>query len=261
MRASDWGKRGYGVESLTEPKSWREFFDAHAPDYMGNVFTQNTEAEVDFVIKELNLPAGSRILDIGCGTGRHSVKLARRGYLMTGVDQSGGMLAQARKAAREAHVDVEWVQADAREFSRDNAFDAAICLCEGAFGLLETAGEAIGQPLAILRNIAASLKPGGKAVFTVLNGFRMIRAHKQDDVESGAFDPLTLSELSEEPPAIGQHGVQVRERGFVPTELILLFERAGLKPLHIWGGTAGAWNKAKINLDEYEIMIIAERTH
>jgi len=244
---------------MTGPKSWQKFFDAHAPDYMGNVFTQNTEAEVEFVIEELGIPPGSRILDIGCGTGRHSVKLAQRGYRMTGVDQSQGMLAEARKTAQEANVDVEWVQADAREFSRKGAFDAAICLCEGAFGLLETSGEAIEQPLAILRNIGASLKPGGKALFTVLNAFRMIRAHKQEDVESGAFDPLTLSELSEEPPAIGQLAVQVRERGFVPTELTLLFELAGLKPLHIWGGTAGAWHRGKINLDEFEIMIVARR--
>jgi len=242
---------------MTQPKSWQTFFDAHAPDYMGNVFTQNTEAEVDFVIEELGLSPGARILDMGCGTGRHSVELARRGYRMTGVDQSAGMLSEARKAAQEAQVEVEWVQADARDFSREDAFDAAICLCEGAFGLLETTGEAIEQPLAILRNIGGSLKPGGKAIFTVLNGFRMVRAHKQEDVESGAFDPLTLSELSEAPPAIGQHAVQVRERGFVPTELTLLFELAGLEPLHIWGGTAGAWNRGKINLDEYEIMIIA----
>ena len=63
---------------MTGPKSWQKFFDAHAPDYMGNVFTQNTEAEVEFVIEELGIPPGSRILDIGCGTGRHSVKLAQR---------------------------------------------------------------------------------------------------------------------------------------------------------------------------------------
>ena len=55
---------------------------------MDNSFTKNTVAEVDFVLEELSLPPGSRILDVGCGTGRHAVELARRGYQITGVDIS-----------------------------------------------------------------------------------------------------------------------------------------------------------------------------
>jgi SAM-dependent methyltransferase len=244
---------------MTEQRLWQKFFDAHATVYMKNEFTRNTVKEADFVIEELGLASGSRILDLGCGTGRHSVELARRGYRMTGVDQSAGMLAEARKAAQKAGVEVELVQDDAAHFRRDAAFDAAICLCEGAFGLLESSGEATKQPLAILKNIAASLKPCGRTIFTVLNGFRMARAQTQADVESGNFDPLTFCTLSEVPPAEGKPALKVRERAFIPTELSLMFELAGLKPLHIWGGTAGAWGRCKINLDEYEIMIVAKR--
>ena len=71
---------------MAKSSEWEDFFDGHAPDYMDNPFTGNTLQEVDFVLKEFGLPAGIAILDIGCGTGRHSVELASRGYKMTGID-------------------------------------------------------------------------------------------------------------------------------------------------------------------------------
>ena len=144
---------------MTKKNEWEEFFDGHAPIYMDNIFTKNTVAEVDFLLEELKLPPGSCILDIGCGTGRHAVELARRGYRVTGVDISSGMLAEAERAASEAGVKVEWVQADATTFTPTELFDASICLCEGAFGLLGTDDDHSEHDLNILRNISAALKP------------------------------------------------------------------------------------------------------
>ena len=245
---------------MTDKKSWQEFFDAHAAVYMQNGFTSNTLREVDFVIEELGIPSGSRLLDMGCGTGRHSVELARRGYAVTGVDQSASMLAEARAAANRAGVKVEWVQQDATRFDSGPQFDGAICLCEGAFGLLETAEDALSNPSAILRSVSRALKPGAKTVFTVLNGCLMIRNHTQADVDRNIFDPLTLSHVSECAPAEGRPAMRVRERAFVPTELVLLFEHAGMTPLHVWGGTAGKWDRGRINLDEIELMVVAKKT-
>jgi cyclopropane fatty-acyl-phospholipid synthase-like methyltransferase len=94
---------------MTRRNEWEEFFDGHAPIYMENCFTKNTVKEVDFILDELNLSPGCSILDMGCGTGRHAVELARRGYQVTGVDISSGMLAEAKKAAQEAKVKVEWI--------------------------------------------------------------------------------------------------------------------------------------------------------
>lgn len=245
---------------MSQKKNWEQFFDAHAPIYDQNVFTKNTTREVDFLVEELGLPAGGKILDIGCGTGRHSIELARRGYAVTGLDFSAEMLARAAEAAKSAGVQVEWIRSDATKFSFPEKFDAAICLCEGAFGLLGQQDDPIEQPLAILRNISNSLKPQAKAVFTVLNATAMIRRYQNKDVIEGRFDPLTLVESSEHPPREGAPAIAVRERGFVPTELMLLLRLAGLSALNIWGGTAGNWGKRPLDLDEIEIMIVACKT-
>ncbi|MEW5925287.1 MAG: hypothetical protein AB1746_14995 [Candidatus Zixiibacteriota bacterium] len=70
---------------MSDRKDWKDFFNGFAPQYMKESFTHNTLKEVDFLIEELALKPGSRILDVGCGTGRHSVELARRGYKWTSL--------------------------------------------------------------------------------------------------------------------------------------------------------------------------------
>ncbi len=134
---------------------WEEYFDAHAPDYMDNSFTRATIDEVNFIIEELGLPEGNSILDVGCGTGRHSIELAKRGYIMTGVDISGGMLEEARKAAENAGVRLNLVKGDAMQMAFNHEFDAAICLCEGAFALLGDNDDAYDHDMRILNKIAA----------------------------------------------------------------------------------------------------------
>lgn len=131
------------MESKTK---WQEFFDGHAPNYLQNCFTKNTVAEVDFLIEALGLSPGASVLDVGCGTGRHAIELARRGYRVTGLDISAGMLEQARQGAQAAGVQIRWRHEDATAFAVNEQFDGVICLCEGALGLLGQGDDAIGQP-------------------------------------------------------------------------------------------------------------------
>ncbi|MCZ7652481.1 MAG: methyltransferase domain-containing protein [Thermoanaerobaculia bacterium] len=246
---------------MGERSGWEAFFDGHAPIYEENGFTRNTLAEVDFLVEALALAPGARVLDVGCGTGRHAIELARRGFRVTGIDLSAGMLAEARRKAEAVGVEVDFRQADATRFTVDAPHDAAICLCEGAFGLLGRGDDPIEQPLAILRRIAAALAPGAPCLFTVLNGYAMARRHGDADVAAGSFDPLGLAERSDVspggiPPGT-PGGAELRERGFVPTELVLLFRTAGLAVEAIWGGTAGDWGRRPVALDEMEIMVLA----
>ena len=108
---------------MKKKSEWAEFFDGHAPVYMSNPFTRDTIKEIDFLTEELSLSPKNCILDIGCGTGRHSIELARRGYQVTGVDVSSGMLMETKRATDEAGVLVEWVHADATKFRSKKLFE------------------------------------------------------------------------------------------------------------------------------------------
>jgi len=241
---------------------WKEFFDNHAPKYKDNVFVKNTEFEVQFIVDELNLSAPNRILDLGCGTGRHSIGLAKRGYKITGVDWSSGMLDEAKRESMQAGVSVEWVCEDAKKYRSAAPFDAALYLCEGSFGLILKGEDPKEHNRAILQTLYESLKPGAKTIFTVLNGLAKIRAAKQEDVISGKFDPITLVEEFIMPYDTSSGEVKevaVHEQGFMPGELIALFREAGFIVENLWGGTAGSWKRELLNLDEMEIMVVARK--
>lgn len=240
--------------------NWQTFFDHYAPRYMDEVFVKATLAEVDFLIEHLHLVPGMRVLDVGCGTGRHAVELARRGYRMTGVDISSGMLAEARIAAVGAGVTIEWVRSPAQDFVASSPFDAAYSVCEGALSLLSLE-DAFDRDLLVFARIFAALKPGAPALFTVLNGMRIIRVYSDTDIRSGNLDPFNMVEngkMEIDTPA-GKQAIPTRERAYIPTELRLMLQQTGFQVDVISGGTAGNWRLDPPFLDEMELMVIARR--
>jgi SAM-dependent methyltransferase len=246
---------------VTKENEWITFFDAHAPKYLDEIFTRNTAFEVEFILGELALHPGSSILDVGCGVGRHAIEFARNGYRVIGVDISSGMLNEARRRAAQAGVEVEWVQADASKLKLVEIADAAVCLCEGAFGLLGSADDPYIHDLAILKGIRASIKPDSKFILTALNGMAKIRKATQEDIDQGLFDPAAqLETFSLEIETEGtKESIVLKERGFVPSELRLMLEIAGFNVEKMYGGTAGAWNREPVKLDEIEIMAICHK--
>lgn len=119
---------------------------------------ESTEAEVDFIERRLGLRPSSRIIDVPCGSGRHTLALATRGHRVTGVDLSTEAITYARRAAAAAHLDVKLVLADMREIPQDGPFDAAICM-GNSFGYLDLAGTRT-----FVAALARAVEPGGGLV-------------------------------------------------------------------------------------------------
>lgn len=249
-----------GMEPV-QPRTWKEFFDGHAPHYDQNVFTRNTLVEVQFLWDTMGLEPGMRLLDVGCGTGRHAVELAKRGLEVTGVDVSTGMLEVARAKAAEAGVLVEFIEADATTWRASDLYDAAICLCEGGMGLINHDEDPVAHDLGILRGIGASLNSGAPFVMTAMNGYATIRRATDEFVEQGSFDPgtMVMAYADEWELPEGKVPMLIRERLFIPPELASMLHHAGFAVEHIWGGTAGEWGERPLKLDEIEVMFVAHK--
>lgn len=238
---------------------WQVFFNRHAEAYDDEVFTRNTADEIAFLVDEFRLPPGASILDVGCGTGRHSIGLALQGFKVTGIDLSREMLRVAEEKRRRHAVEAAFICTNAQDYVAEAPHDAAICLCEGALCLLGSADDPFERDLEILKMVRRALKPGGTFVATVINACRQLRAITDQDVADGRYDLLAMVEISEmeyETPE-GKRRITVRERGYAPPELRRLMELAGFRVEGLYGGTAGAWRRKLPRLDEMELMVIA----
>lgn len=251
-------------------KWYEELFRDYADHYDREPYTQGTAGECDFIEREIGGDRGKRILDIGCGTGRHAVELARRGYAVVGVDLSEAQLRRAREKADAAGVHVEFRRCDARELPFAAEFDLAIMLCEGAFPLMETDE----MNYAILQGAARALRPGGKLIFTTLNGlFPLFHSVKEFlDREKGegsaecresSFDLLTFRDRSVtvvEDDAGGRTELHCDERYYVPSEIAWLLKSLGFRAIGIFAARLGAFRREdRLTPDDFEMLVVAEK--
>jgi SAM-dependent methyltransferase len=204
-------------------------------------------AEARFVWKALGLKRGARVLDVACGTGRHAVRLARRGADVVGVDASAAYLRGARRAARGLK-NARFVRGDMRRLPYAGEFDAAVNLWT-SFGYFETPAE----DLEVLRGVARSLKPGGKFLIDLID-YAAVTARRRFKNWGQCADGSYLLEeavfLGGWDPRIATYWVVLRRgraprtaysvvRGYDRKRLFALLRRAGLKPVRTWRGLDG----------------------
>ena len=250
-------------------KQWyEELFQDYTEKYDNESFTSGTIGEVDFIESEADFDKNRKILDIGCGTGRHSIELARRGFKVTGIDLSESMINKARSNAKKENLKIDFHIKDARNFSLDESFDLAIMICEGAFPLMETDE----MNYSILCNAFSSLKPEGKLIFTTLNGLFPLFHSVKDFVNSGTdqgqsdennFDLMTFRDHSvyeTEDDKGNKKVLKCNERYYVPSEITWLLKSIGFLKSEIFGCKLGAFSRNDIlSTEDFEMLIIAEK--
>ena len=250
---------------------WYEtLFADFGKTYDKECFTQGTIGECDFIEKEIGEDKSVRIIDIGCGTGRHSVELARRGYRITGIDLSESQLARAREKAGRLNLDVSFLKHNARNLPFANEFDLAIMLCEGGFPLMET-DEMNYQ---ILQNAARSLTAKGKFIFTTLNGLFPLFHSVKDFLAAAAqegnatyknhsFDLMTFRDhniTAVEDDSGKRIELHCNERYYVPSEITWLLKSLGFASIEIFGARLGAFSRNdRLTTEDFEMLVIARK--
>ncbi|MDP8217663.1 MAG: class I SAM-dependent methyltransferase [Candidatus Theseobacter exili] len=250
-------------------KQWyEELFENYSNNYEKEPFVVGTKGEVDFIENEINYDKNKSILDIGCGTGRHSIELAKRGYSVTAIDLSEAQINKARLNAKEAGVNVNFIKKDARTLSFSQNFDLVIMICEGGFPLMETDE----MNFTILECASKALKISGTFIFTTLNGlfplFHSVKDfinknHNSETNKNNTFDLMTFRDHSEyefEDDDGNKKLIKCNERYYVPSEIIWLLKMLGFTFIEIFGAELGKWNKDKnLTTEDFEMLVIANR--
>jgi len=228
------------------------------PTYLRYSFTKGTQQEVAFLIETLELQPGMRVLDVGCGPGRHSYAFAERGIHCHGVDISQRFVDIATEGAPRGAT---FQRLDARNLCFDQEFDAAISLCQGAFGLAGMPGGPV--PLldpdgVILEAIARSVKPGGAIAVSAFSAYFQVQYLDDPadfDADHGVNHERTEIKNPEGQPATHDLWTSC----FTPRELRLLAANAGLKAAKIWSVTPGRYRRSAPTVTEPEFLMIATK--
>jgi SAM-dependent methyltransferase len=246
--------RQLGVSKRVSDSDHHHWFEPVAEHlgsaYLRYSFTKGTMQEVDFVVEALSLKPGDRVLDVGCGPGRHAHELARRGMTVHGIDISQRFV---DLASATAPAGATFQRLDARHLPFDAEFDAAICLCQGAFGLMT----ADGENEAILAGIAAALEPGGMLALSAFSSYFSVKYHDAATFDAAAGISHERTEIRDEDGRAIE--VDLWTACYTPRELRLLSERAGFEIVDIWSVEPGDYRRSSSSVESPEFLVIARR--
>ena len=245
-------------DAPVEGGHWFEDLAAHmGPSYLRYSFTKGTTQEVAFLAEVAGIGPGARLLDVGCGPGRHTLAFAALGVEADGIDISQTFVDLGTEAARQRSLPATFRRVDARAMDFDGAYDIVISLCQGGFGLLGRSAD--GQADAdVLHRMARALKPGGRLVLSAFSAYFQLRHLESTDT----FDAETgvNHEATEVMDAAGtRKAADLWTTCFTPRELRLMAERVGLVVEHIWSVTPGAYAQNRPIVELPEFLVIGRR--
>jgi SAM-dependent methyltransferase len=221
-------------------------------NYLRYSFTKGTKQEVKFLLETLALPPGARVLDVGCGPGRHAIEFAKAGYAVTGVDVSQRFLDIAAARARSEGVGAGFFVCDARRMPFEDEFDAVVSLCQGGFGLM---GD---DDSLVLRRMAEAARSGGRVVVTGVNAY-FVASHVPEGAELDADSGV----LHERTTIKGEDGsneeVELWTSVYTPRELKLLAIGVGLLPEEVWAVDPGDYARREPDTERAELMLVARK--
>ncbi len=154
-----------------------------------NVYQHRNEAEaedlVNLILRNISLPGSAKILDMACGTGRHSILFAKKGYSVTAVDLSKNMLSVAQEKAYSENLNINFIQSDLRHFNYSEKFNLILNLFT-SFGYFENDDDNLG----ILKLAYNHLMKNGYFILDYFNGYFL-----EQNLIRESVDPINNSEI------------------------------------------------------------------
>jgi len=240
---------------------WKKYFDEHYLKLYS--YTEKSAAsEVDAILRMLNITRPSRILDLCCGFGRHSIILAKKGHQVTGLDLSEKFLQKARDKADMLNLRLELEQRDMRDIQHMNEFDAVINLFT-AFGFFDSEAD----DLMVLQGISRALKPDGQFLIDTINRDNVIYSRQTQTwtIENGLvvleerFFDFFKSRLEIAHHLVENSGVKRKLessfRLYTLREMLDMFSRAGLTLTDVYGDFDGS----HYNANSPRMILVARR--
>jgi SAM-dependent methyltransferase len=222
---------------------WHDFFDEEYPViYAPSIAPEQTEREVAAAVSILRLRESSRVLDLGCGTGRHSIALRRRGMRVTGVDSSAKLLAIARERAGRVGAFPSWILGDTRDLPvKDGSFEAALYLFNTiGYG---TDAEALAMlrearrcaPALLLETVhrddhARNTAPGGVFEWGERDGVRVLVERWIEPIPGVARATFRIQREGRPDVVRDFH-----HRLYTATELVAMLRKAGYQRIECYG--------------------------
>lgn len=164
---------------------WHDFYTAFRP-FFRLVSQKETNAQVRFIIKKLDLKPGRKFLDCPCGIGRISLPVAKKGIRVTGVDIIPSYLDEIAEKIARRNLKIDLLHSDMRRINFDSEFDAAGNLWT-SFGFFEKESD----NRLVVKKIYRALKPGGKFMLHVINrDWIMVNFKPRDWYEAGGVKSM-----------------------------------------------------------------------
>lgn len=245
------------------PDNWYEsFFTGINCEMWEKAATQEwTDAEVVFIKDVLNIQPNSKILDMPCGTGRHSVTLAKQGFQLTAIDISATFIAALKEKVTNENLPVEVIEGNILSLELTGSFDGAFCL-GNSFGYFNYPGMET-----FVQKVSASLRPGARWIINTgviaesfltkfvkekkyeLTDLIMEINNEYDEWNSCLLTTLTYTKNNKQEVHRFKHHV------YTIAEIIRLLNKFNLKTIAMYSST----DKATFKLGDAQLYLVAEK--
>lgn len=243
-------------------KEWhKDFFKNSFYNPASPISIKRAPSEVNFILRQLKLKKKSKILDVCCGPARHSLVLAKKGFIVTGYDFSKEYLKEAELKAKKLKLNINLVCGDMRKLKFKNEFDAALNLFT-SFGYFQK----FSDDMKVLKCVSNALKPKGLFMIDIIHGEYVKNNFREKNWQLLEDNTYHLEEVQPFKDGLINSWTRIDKKGktqknsfftrlYTKKNLNSALKKTGFKPLKFWGSFKGE----KLTNQTNRLIVLAKK--